>query len=186
MGSVLHKTTLEYKPSVADMAGRFPTSDWVHRPDLSNVEGVAKKYWVTPVTGTGPVEMDAAAKVVKDAEILAASKSATVTSILTETAPHSALDDHDWALNTDGLTISFTLDLLIDDSVTAAADASLTTYVEASLIHDSDEAEEDSLVLMMRTKTDGSYGDLDSNESLIDVLGEWTIVANGTELVEVT
>lgn len=186
MGGVLHRTTLDRRDSVSNMAARFPIEEWVHYPDYSNVDGVAKQYWVTPVVDPGPVEMDDAAKLVKDAEVLAAANADTREQVLASIDPQSALEDRDWSISVSGLTISFTLDQLIDDDHAVTADSTDTKFVEASLINDTDAAEASSLVMLVRTRTTALYADRLSNETLVTWLGEWSVVANGDTLVEVT
>ena len=65
MVQVINKTTLELKGSVN--TPDYPTEDWIHSPDLSDVDGVDKKYW--KISGTDVLEMTQTEKdVVDDAE----------------------------------------------------------------------------------------------------------------------
>ncbi|MCK5641595.1 MAG: hypothetical protein KAJ19_12405 [Gammaproteobacteria bacterium] len=186
MNEALHRTNLSHVTSRSLTELRFPIADWCWDPDFSNVDGVPKKYWEIPVVDPGPEEMDTAAKAVVDAADLAAANAATREQVLAAIDPQRALDGRSWSISADDLTISFKLDQLIDDSYTATADVSDTKFVEASLINDTDAAEADSLVMLVRTKTTELYANLDSNHSFVSFLGEWSVVANGTVLVEVT
>ncbi len=44
MATVLHKTTKQLLKSVH--TPNYPSSNWIHSPDLSSVTGVDSKYWV--------------------------------------------------------------------------------------------------------------------------------------------
>lgn len=58
MSSVLNRTTKEFLQSVHEPD--YPTSIWIHNPDLSSVVGVDPRYWV--VVGNVISEMTAAEK----------------------------------------------------------------------------------------------------------------------------
>lgn len=62
MNIVLNKITLDIL-QVKDTSF-YSTSDWIHNPDLSNVEGVDRKYW--KLVGSDIVEMDQSEKDVVD------------------------------------------------------------------------------------------------------------------------
>jgi len=49
MANVLNKTTFKYLTSVN--TPDYPTSDWVHNPDLSAVQGISKEYWAIDAYG---------------------------------------------------------------------------------------------------------------------------------------
>lgn len=71
MGDVIHRTTLEFRPSV-NMTD-FPEPTWKWHPDMTGVDGVPHKYWKAPadwgVANAGPVEMTAGEKTTKDADL---------------------------------------------------------------------------------------------------------------------
>jgi hypothetical protein len=62
MANVIHKTSLQYLESVN--TPEFPIDDWIINPDLSGLEGIAKRYW--KVVGDNVVEMDQSEKDVVD------------------------------------------------------------------------------------------------------------------------
>ncbi len=58
MASVIHRTTLQFFPSVNEPD--FPEPTWKHNPNMAAVAAVAFKYWKAPADWTGnvgPVEM---------------------------------------------------------------------------------------------------------------------------------
>lgn len=72
MGKVINKTTLQIIDSVN--TPDYSSQDWLINPDLSNVQGVAEKYW--KIVNDEVVEMDQSEKDAVDAAELAAYKKA--------------------------------------------------------------------------------------------------------------
>lgn len=70
MGMVINKSTLQKIESVN--TPNYSSEDWLINPDLSNVEGVDKKYW--KIENDQIVEMDQAEKDIVDSAELAAYK----------------------------------------------------------------------------------------------------------------
>lgn len=67
MSNVIHRTTLEFRPSVNEPD--FPEPTWKWNPNMTAVVGVPFKYWKAPADWTGnvgPVEMTASEKAVVD------------------------------------------------------------------------------------------------------------------------
>lgn len=64
MANVIHRTTLEFRPSVNEPD--FPEPTWKWNPEMSGVAGVPSHYWKAPAdwnaAGAGPVEMSQAEK----------------------------------------------------------------------------------------------------------------------------
>lgn len=82
-----------------------------------------------------------------------------------------------------GLTVTTTIDpLVVDDVTTVTADPTDTKYVLILYVFDESL---DVFALNAYEKTTGTYADLDEDEVLVSEIGEWSVVANGTELVEV-
>jgi hypothetical protein len=81
MAAVIHKTTLEYRPSVN--TPDFPTETWLHNPDMSAVIGVLQRYW--KIAGSAVIEMTVPEKSAVDAALasaaLASAKSVADTAI---------------------------------------------------------------------------------------------------------
>lgn len=69
VASVIHRTSLQYFPSVNEPD--FPEPTWKWNPSLAGVVGVPQKYWKAPAdwnaVDAGPVEMTAPEKAVVDA-----------------------------------------------------------------------------------------------------------------------
>ncbi len=84
MATVLHKTTKQLLKSVH--TPNYPSSDWIHNPDMSSVAGVPSKYW--KVTGDVITEMSAAEK---DTAELANVKAAKIVEIDAKTTSLIAL-----------------------------------------------------------------------------------------------
>lgn len=77
MATVLHRTTKELIHSVH--TPNYPTAQWIHNPDLSEVEGVDPKYW--KISGDDVVEMAQEEKDIVDAQELADYKQAKIDAI---------------------------------------------------------------------------------------------------------
>lgn len=77
MAAVLNRTTKQYLPSVN--TPDYPTAQWIINPDLSAVVGFSSRYWI--ITGDVVTLMNQAQRDALDAQLLAASRDATVNSI---------------------------------------------------------------------------------------------------------
>lgn len=58
MSNVINKTTLQYLESVN--TPDYPETDWIINPDMSDVDGVPRKYW--KLVNNVPTEMTQAEK----------------------------------------------------------------------------------------------------------------------------
>lgn len=80
MADVIHRTTLEFRPSVNTL--EFPEPTWKHNPSMSAVASVPSRYWKAPAdwnpVGAGPVEMTPGEKATVDANALTARRDAEV------------------------------------------------------------------------------------------------------------
>lgn len=72
MANVLHRTTMEFRPSVN--TPDYDPADWLISPDLTIVRTVPRKYWT--IQGDTLVEMDATQKAAVDAAELVSHKTA--------------------------------------------------------------------------------------------------------------
>jgi len=82
-----------------------------------------------------------------------------------------------------GLSVTTTIDpLVVDDVTTITADPSETKYLLILYVFDESL---DAFTINAYEKTTGLYADLDDDEVLVAEIGEWSVVANGSELVEV-
>ena len=83
MADVIHRTTLEFRPSVN--TPDFPEPTWKRRPVMTGVAGVPRKYWKAPpdwdAVDAGPVEMTQGEKDVVDAAAKAAAKTAVLAGV---------------------------------------------------------------------------------------------------------
>lgn len=150
-------------------------------PDLTPVLGVDKKYWI--LTGDVLSVMNAAAQAVVDAAAIIKRNISTAALLTERTAPYAVFKGIDWSIAASGLEIIFNLNsLIIDDRITISVDASLVTYAQAVLVHNLSSFE---YYMVVTERTDGSYEQLDPEEQFIVTLGEWSVEANGTDLVEV-
>lgn len=80
MSNVIHRTTLEFYPSVNEPD--YPEPTWKWNPDMTAVAGVPGYYWKAPAdwnaVGAGPVVMSQAEKDAVDAAMAAADAAALV------------------------------------------------------------------------------------------------------------
>jgi len=65
VGNVLNRTTKEYREGVILDIATYPVAEWIWNPDLTDVEGVMRRYW--KVVGDEVIEMSPAEKVALDA-----------------------------------------------------------------------------------------------------------------------
>ncbi len=171
----------------------YPPSDWVKNADFSNVGGpppastVPIKYWVTPVVGSAVQVMDQAGKDVVDAaqdvsNVLAAESRLEARIGL----PSNPLSGEVWSIVVSGLEITVTHDPLIVGFVHAVvADVSDTTSIQVFMMYEAvpDEGD-DKFFIRAFEKTTGEYADIPAGEVVVDNLGNYTLPANGTDLVE--
>ena len=76
MANVIHRTTLQYFPSVNEPDYPEPTYKW--SPDMSQVQGVPVQYWKWDAGTERPVEMTAGEKADVDAAAATAAQNAIV------------------------------------------------------------------------------------------------------------
>jgi hypothetical protein len=82
-----------------------------------------------------------------------------------------------------GLVITTNIEgLVVNDITTVVADLLLTKYVRVSYVYHEDS---DTFSVEAFEKTDGEYALYDPPDYLVRELGEWYVVANGTNLVQV-
>ena len=133
--------------------------------------------------GDSVLEMDAAEKQAVDAAIAAAAAARTA-ELLKERMLSSPLDEVTHSVSVSGLVITVNIENLVDDDeTTITADPSDTKYAKVCYVYD-ESADEFSVQVFERTT--GLYDDLEPPEYLVEQMSEYYVVANGTELVEVT
>lgn len=153
----------------------FPTDD------LSNVADVDERYWET--VGDTVVAMSQAGQDAVDAKVLDdhnTAVEATIKARPTVTAPLAGIT---WSAVTSGLVITVNINtIVVDDETTVVPDGVLTKFVRMLYIHT---LSTDVLSLQLFERTDGMYADVTADEDIKGDLGEWSVVASGTDLVEV-
>ena len=180
MSDVIHRTTLELKLSVNTQD--FPTGTWIINPDLSALGGVAEKYWKIVVDAV--LEMTQVEKDAVDAAETQAAIDSKETIVKNAILPEAGLIASVLAASSaSGLVItSAATNLGLNDTATVVADTTLTKFVIIKLIYNSTS---DSFSIQSFEKTDGDYSDLAADETLTANIKEYSVVANGTDLVEV-
>lgn len=164
----------------------FPTAIWIHDPDLSTVEGggVPRIYWKND-TADVVEEMTGPEKTAIDQAILDAHNDEVEASIKASGSAPPALAGLTWSAVASGLTVTVDIDtVVVADVTTVVADASLTKFLKILYIHDTTTGI-DVLTVEAFEHTDGTYDALAADEVVKATLGEWSVVANGTELVVV-
>jgi hypothetical protein len=179
MANVLNRTSLIYLMSVN--TPDFPVGDWVINPDLSPVSGVPAKYW--KLTGDVLSEMSQAEKDAVDAAELAA-QVATTSATVVDRLLSDPLAGVSVTTSATGLQITVDVPLLgIDSDVTnVTADPSDTKYVRVCVVYNETT---EVFEVVVHEKTTGEYADLLAGELLVKQLKEYSVVAAGTDLVEV-
>jgi len=76
MANVISTTTLQFLRSVN--TPDYPAPDWKRNPDMSQVEGVDRKYWKWDAVAERPIPMDAGEQVAYDLQQLEESRDAVV------------------------------------------------------------------------------------------------------------
>ncbi len=180
MSSALHRTSLEFRGLVN--TPDFDTGTWVINPDMSPVDGEPKKYWV--LTGDVLSVMDQAGKDVVDAADAATTTATAEASVkgalAADPLTNSGLSAE---VAVSGLTLTCDIDNLVENDVTTVvADGTDTKTVMLCYLYNRDT---DTLYMKAYEKTTGLYDDMLLEEELIRCFGQWTVVANGTDLVEV-
>lgn len=178
MSTTIDRTTLEVRYSVAR---RPSTATHIINPDLSAVVSVPRKY--RKIIGDDVLERTTAEKAAVNAAEIVEHNLTIESTLKSRIGSHAGLDGIAWSITASGLVISFSLSsLIVNDTSTITPDMSLIKYVEASLVYNSDD---DEFYMVVFEKIDGEYADLQTSETLYDILGKWSVVANGTSLVEV-
>lgn len=159
----------------------YPVGEWIINPDLSALAGVAQLYW--KLSGDAVVAMTQAERDSVDAA-QAAAQAAALEAQLKDRILTDPLDDIAHSATVSGLTITASIEgLVADDETIITADPSLTKYVRLLYVYNSTA---DGFELQAFERTDGLYADLAADEYETGALGEWYVIAGGTELVEVT
>lgn len=78
MSNVIHRTTLEFRPSVNEPD--YPEPTWKWDPDMSQVVGVDSRYWKWDAANERPIPMTAP----EQAAVDSAENAALVTEIMSE------------------------------------------------------------------------------------------------------
>lgn len=175
---------LEYHPT--GHTQDFNLGVWIMNPDLAPVAAVDRKYWETVVDAV--VEMAQVDKDAVDQAILDASNAdaearlnAGVTS---DSVRDTTLGKVGWSVAVVGLAVTFDLEtLVVAVQKTVTAHASLKTFVLGVLVYNTTSS---AYNFVLQTKTGNIYSALAADESYIATIGEWHVVANGTDLVEET
>mgnify|MGYP001018963531 CR=1 FL=1 len=79
MASVINRTTLSYLRSVNTLL--YPSSEWEINPDMSQVEGVAPKYWKWDSGTSRPIAMDAGEQAAYDIARIESQRDAIATQL---------------------------------------------------------------------------------------------------------
>lgn len=144
------------------------------------VDGVAKKHHT--VDGGVVVEMDQAGKDAVDAAdapgIMAIAQAGIKAALYADYLDGFAVD-----VTASGLVITTDIDKLVaDDQTVVVADATNTKYVKLWYVYNEDT---DSFYVLATEKTTGNYAPINWPEYVLSELKVFTVVANGTDLVEV-
>lgn len=161
------------------------SSDWIiTNPGdaLLALEGIVDpKYWES--VGDLILEMSQGDKDAVDAARLAqhnAEVDAVVKDRLYPTLPLEGIDTN---VAVSGLTITVNINsVIVDDVTNVVADVALTKTVKVCYLYS---ATLDAFSIVVFEKTDGIYSSLAIGEQIAADLGEWFVVANGTNLVPV-
>lgn len=188
MSTLLDRTTLKYRARISPDAVKWPDSTHLTDGDYSAVSGQPQKYWVNPVVGSSVLLMDQTARDAVDVA-LAAVNVLVAESRLEATigVPVNPLAGEVWSITDSGLAITVTHDPLIGGFVhTVVADASDMTSIQVLMMYEADpDSGDDKFFIRVFEKTTGEYGDIPAGEVVFDNLGDYTLAANGTDLVKV-
>lgn len=184
MANVIHRTNringkLEQRFSVNTPA--FPVGSWIINPDLSGVNSVAEIYWETVADTV--VAMSQADQDVVDAAVIDDHNDDTEAAIKARLNPPLPLDGISVTIDVVGLGITVNINsVVVDDLTTVVADSTETKFVKVYYMFHSTS---DSFSIEVFERTDGIYDDLAGDEQVAADFGEWSVVANGTDLVVV-
>lgn len=191
MSDVIHRTNringeLERRFSINTPEYQPPkSSDWIiTNPGnvLILLEGIVDpRYWET--VGDTVVEMSTLDKAAVDAAELAAHNTATESAIKERLQPPLPLSGLTTAVSVLGLVITVDINsIVVNDQTTVVADLALTKTVKVCYVYDSTL---DNFSVVVFEKTDGIYNTLAETEYIAADFGEWSVVANGVDLVAV-
>jgi hypothetical protein len=193
MSNVIHRTNrikykLERRFQVHTPAYSPPSSaDWIVNPDLTALEGILDEiYW--KIVGETVVAMDAGEQASVDLTIADAQDADTTSrlnaGIMKDPVRDATLSQVGWSVSVSGLTVTLNLESLVTDvQKSITAHASSKKFALGILVFNTTSSEYD---LVLLEKTTGSYTSLASDEQFIAMIGEWSVVANGTVLTEST
>lgn len=188
MSTLLNRTTLQYRARISPDLVKWPDSTHLTDGDYSAVSGQPQKYWVNPVVGSSVLLMDQTARDAVDVALAAANVLVAESRLEARIGLSSnPLPGEVWSIVVSGLEITVTHDPLIGGFVhTVVADSSDTTYIQVLMMYEAvpDEGEEKFFIRAFE-KTTGEYADILPDEVVVDTLGEYTLPANGTDLVKV-
>ena len=187
MSNVIHRTVRKDYKLIREFSVNTPdyeppaSSDWIVNPDLSSVAAVSEIYW--KAVGNTIVAMDAGEQTAVNQAIASVNTQATHDAIVSRSSSVDPLAGVTYSVDVTGLVITVNItNLLVNDLTTIVPDASLTMFVKTAMIYDK---LLDVISVVSFTRTNGLFALLGSNESLLKELGEWSVVASGTVLVEV-
>lgn len=188
MSTIINRTTLQYHGRVSPDQSKWPDSTHLTDGDYTAVSGQPQKYWVRPVVGTSVLLMDQSGRdavdvLESDANVLAAESRLEATIGL----PSNPLPGEVWSIVASGLDITVTHDPLISGfSHTVVADPSVTTHVQVLMMYEPEPDEgDDKFFIGVFEKTTGEFADIPAGQVVCDNLGDYTLTANGTDLVKV-
>ena len=184
MSDVIHRTNrtrgeLDQELSVSTPS--YSIALWIVNPDLSGLAAVPKIYW--KVVGDLVVEMGQVEKDSVDAALLSQHNTNVETGIKARLQTPLPLNGLVTSVVVVGLVITVSIDsVLVNDQTTVVADPSLTKMVKVFYIYDQSS---DTFAIQVFEKTDGVYGSHSEDEQVVADFGEWSVIANGTDLVPV-
>lgn len=187
MANAIDRTTLAIRQRVNRHNPPYNGAGWLLLgSDIATELAIAQQY--RKIVAEAVVEMDSAEKAVVDAASATAAQDAEAAALVDKLEKPTVLGDTAWSTSTSGLTVTINVGtLLVGDQETVTADATEVTYVRASLVYNEGNGPgAGAFTSLVDTRTDSTlYGDLAAGEEAF-TLAEWTLVANGTVLVEAT
>ncbi len=185
MANAINRTTLAIETRVNRYNPPYNGAGWLLLgSNITAEQAIPKKY--RKIVSEAVVEMDSAEKAVVDASAIASTKDAEANMLVGKMKKPTILDSTAWSTSTSGLMVTINVGaLIVGDQETVTADAIETTYVRASLVYNEVNGPgANAFTSLVDTRTDSTlYGDLAAGEEAF-TLDEWTIVPNGTVLVE--
>lgn len=147
-------------------------------PNIDGVSGVPQKYWKRSENAVS--EMVQGEKDAVDQELadkMKAQQTDTIKGFLFPVAPTIQ-----YTIDVTGLQVTINVtDLISNDITNIIADPTDTKYVLFSLVYDKTS---DVIFLVAREKTTQLYAELYENEYLVQHLKEYSVAANGSNLVD--